>query len=110
MKEKVTASPQTVFDQSHYLKLIEARGETIRRVVNELKPALELSTALDAGCGVGFFARILHDAGLEVHAFDGRLENVKQALSRFPQISFQQGDIESSEIRKLGQFDFVLCF
>jgi hypothetical protein len=39
----VTARRQTVFDQSHYLKLIEARGETIRRMVNELKPAIELS-------------------------------------------------------------------
>src|SRR6266705_726996 len=110
MKEKVTASPQTVFDQSHYLKLIEARGETIRRVVNELKPAMELSTALDAGCGVGFFAKILQDAGLNVRGFDGRMENVEQACNRFPGIPFEQGDVENLEIRKLGEFDLVLCF
>jgi len=110
MKEKVTASPRTVFDQSHYLKMIEARGRTIRRMVNKLKPVLNLSTALDAGCGVGFFSKILQDTGLAVHAFDGRIENVEEARSRFPAISFEQGDVESPEIRKLGEFDLVLCF
>jgi len=109
MKERVTASPQTVFDQGHYLKLIEARGATIRRIVYDLKP-LHLSTALDAGCGVGFFANILREASLSVTAFDGRIENVEEARRRFPQISFEQGDIQSSEICKLGQFDLVLCF
>jgi FkbM family methyltransferase len=110
MKEKVTAFSQNVFDQGHYLKLIEARGATIHRLVHELKPLLHLATALDAGCGVGFFAKILHDADLHVSAFDGRLENVAEARRRFPQIFFQEGDVESPEIRKLGEFDLVLCF
>ncbi len=110
MKSKVTASPRTIFDQSHYLKLIKARGETIRRTVKDLKPALNLSTALDAGCGIGFFSEILRECGLEVRAFDGRIENVQEAGRRFPEISFEQGEIQSSEIRKLGEFDLVLCF
>src|SRR5438046_10190902 len=71
----VTAPRQTIFDQSHYLRLIEARGETIRRMVNELKLALNLSTAMDAGCGVGFFSETLRECGLQVRAFDGRIEN-----------------------------------
>jgi FkbM family methyltransferase len=110
VKAKVTASPRTIFDQSHYLKLIEARGETIRRVVNELKSALKLSTALDAGCGVGFFSEILRECGLEVRAFDGRQSNVDEATRRFPETPFEQGDIQSDAIRDLGQFDLVLCF
>ena len=105
----MTAFPQTIFDQSHYLRLIEARAATIRRIADELRPVLSLATALDAGCGVGFFSKILQDAGLNVHAFDGRIENVEEARSRFPQIAFEQGDVESLEIRKLGQFDLVLC-
>src|SRR5207245_5071717 len=32
--------PLTPFDQREYRELIEARGETIRRVVSKLKPAL----------------------------------------------------------------------
>jgi 2-polyprenyl-3-methyl-5-hydroxy-6-metoxy-1,4-benzoquinol methylase len=54
----------TEFDQRRYLRLINARGETIRAVVAELKAALGLATALDAGCGVGFFAQILQECGL----------------------------------------------
>ncbi len=101
---------RTQFDSNYYLDLIEARGDTIRRIVNQLKPALNLSTALDAGCGVGFFGKILQDAGLSVRAFDGRIENVEEARSRFPQISFERGNVENPDIRKLGQFDLVLCF
>ncbi len=49
----------TPFDQKEYRQLIEARGETIQRVVTRLKPALGLSNAVDAGCGVGFFSQTL---------------------------------------------------
>jgi FkbM family methyltransferase len=101
---------RTQFDSNYYLDLIEARGDTICRMVNQLKPALNLSTALDAGCGVGFFGKILQDAGLSVRAFDGRIENVEEARSRFPQVSFERGNVENPDIRKLGQFDLVLCF
>jgi FkbM family methyltransferase len=100
----------TEFDQRHYVKLIRARGETIRRVVTELKRELGLDTALDAGCGVGFFAQILRECGLEVRGFDGRAENIAEAQTRFPEIAFAEGDIESAEILKLGRFDLTLCF
>jgi 2-polyprenyl-3-methyl-5-hydroxy-6-metoxy-1,4-benzoquinol methylase len=98
------------FDQRHYLNLIRARGETIRRVMAELKPILNPETALDAGCGVGFFAQILHDQGLDAHGFDGRLENVIEARKRFPKIPFAEWDVEDPEIARLGEFDLVLCF
>ncbi len=110
MKERVSTRPQTVFDQSHYVSLMEARGETMRRLVEELKRILNLATALDAGCGVGFFAKTLHDLGLRVCGFDGRSENVEEARRRYPGIPFEQGNIENTEIRKLGEFDLVLCF
>src|SRR5712664_253148 len=100
----------TEFDQRRYLRLINARGETIRTVVAELRAALGLTTALDAGCGVGFFAQILQECGLSVGAFDGRMENVVEARKRFPEIPFEQGDIESPGILALGKFDLTLCF
>ena len=55
----------TPFDQKEYRQLIEARGETIQRVVTRLKPALGLSNAVDAGCGVGFFSRTLLECEAE---------------------------------------------
>jgi FkbM family methyltransferase len=100
----------TEFDQRHYLKLIRARAETIRRVVKELRQSLGLECVVDAGCGVGFFSRILHECGVNVCGFDGRAENVAEARRRFPAIAFEQGDIESADILKLGTFDLTLCF
>src|SRR5579864_1823252 len=100
----------TEFDQRRYLRLINARGKTIRSVIAELKAVLGLETALDAGCGVGFFAQILQECRLRVRAFDGRMENVAEARKRFPGISFGQGDIENRGILALGKFDLTLCF
>jgi FkbM family methyltransferase len=100
----------TPFDQKEYRKLIEARGETLRRAVNKLKPALGLESAVDAGCGVGFFSQLLADCGLNVCGFDGRAENVAEARRRFPQIPFEQADIQERTILQLGRFDLVLCF
>jgi len=107
---KTVTQRQSVFDQSHYVRLIQARGVTIRSVIAKLKPALGLSTSLDAGCGLGFFSQILRECGLDACAFDGRLENVEEARRRFPHIRFEQGDIQTADILRLGQFDLVLCF
>lgn len=100
----------TPFDQKEYRALITAREETLRRVVNKLKPALGLSNAVDVGCGVGFFSQTLAECGLQVCGFDARAENVSEARARFPGIPFEQADIEDRGISRLGQFDFVLCF
>jgi FkbM family methyltransferase len=100
----------TPFDQKEYRQLIEARGETIQRAVTRLKRVVELSNAVDAGCGVGFFSQTLAECGLNVCGFDGRAENVAEARRRFPHIPFEQGDIEERAILQLGRFDLVLCF
>ncbi len=110
MKEKVTASPQTIFDETLYLRHIEARGQLISRFVPEMRSALGLKTALDAGCGIGFFSSLLEECGLTVRAFDGRQNNVEEASVRHPGIPFSQGDIEDSSILGLGTYDLVLCF
>ena len=100
----------TPFDQKEYRRLIEARGETIRRAIRKLKPALKLSNAVDVGCGVGFFSQTLTECGLNVCGFDGREENVAEARRRFANIPFGEGDIEERAILQLGRCDLVLCF
>jgi FkbM family methyltransferase len=100
----------TPFDQREYRKLIEARGKTIERVVKKLKPELGLATAIDVGCGVGFFSQTLAESGCNVCGLDGREENVVEARRRFPQIPFEQADIEDERTQSLGGFDLVLCF
>jgi FkbM family methyltransferase len=100
----------TPFDQKEYRRLIEARGETIQSVVKKLKPALGLSNALDAGCGVGFFSQTLAECGLRVCGFDGRAENVAEARRRFPDLQFEQLDVQDRGVLQIGRFDLVLCF
>ena len=99
----------TPFDQRQYRKLTAARAGTIRRVVGKLKPALRLETALDAGCGVGFFSETLEECGLNACGFDARKENIAEARKRFPHLPFETADIEARSILELGRFDFVLC-
>lgn len=82
----------------------------IRKAVAQLKSPLKLSSALDAGCGLGFFSQILQTSGLIVQAFDGREENVQEGRRRFPTVKFACGDIQDPAIRQLGEFDLVLCF
>jgi tRNA (mo5U34)-methyltransferase len=101
---------RTPFDQKEYRALIEAREQTLRRIVKKLKPTLGLSNAVDAGCGVGFFSRTLAECGLNVCGFDAREENIEEACRRFPGIPFERGNIEDRAIAQLGQFDLVLCF
>ncbi len=98
------------FDQLHYQKLIRARGETIQNVLRRVKPLLDLSTAVDAGAGVGFFSQTLFDCGLHVCGFDGRTENVNEARRRFPHIPFECADVQDPAVLELGKFDLVLCF
>lgn len=100
----------TPFDRKEYRALIDARDQTLRRIVKRLKPALGLSTAVDAGCGVGFFSQTLAECGLRGCGFDARSENVEEARRRFPGIPFEQADVEAREVAQLGQFDLVLCF
>src|ERR1700732_410509 len=88
----------TEFDQRHYLKLIRARDDMIRRVVMELQPGLGIVSAVDVGCGVGFFSQTLHECGMSVCGFDGRAENIVEARRRFPAVVFEQGEIESADI------------
>lgn len=99
-----------IFDQSHYEILNAAREVPVRRVLAEVKDQLGLKTALDLGCGLGYYADFLHRTGFEVVAVDGRKENVIEARKRFPHIRFETADAQDSNLVNLGKFDFVFCF
>jgi SAM-dependent methyltransferase len=91
------------------LVLNRARAEMIRRLVGELKPALNLANALDVGCGTGSGAQAMQGCGLYVRGFDARMKNIIAARERFPRIPFGQAEVEDPDIARLGTFDLVLC-
>ena len=99
-----------VFDQSHYDALNAARGEVVARLLPDLKQKRNLKTALDLGCGLGHYAKILHEYGFDVLAVDGRAENIEEARRRFPHLKFQVADAEDPALARLGKFDLVFCF
>lgn len=98
-----------VFDMPHYVKITEARQRFLKTFLPQVIKQMGLQTALDTGCGVGYFSAFLHDLNLQTTAFDGRSENVEEARRRHPDISFYVDNIEDPSIRRLGEFDLVLC-
>jgi SAM-dependent methyltransferase len=101
---------QFVFDLEESRRLVEARGEFLRRFVAAFKDRLQLRTALDAGCGIGHFSARLQQMGLQVAAFDARAENVEEARRRHSKIDFRVADAEELLPQHFGVFDLVLCF
>jgi tRNA (mo5U34)-methyltransferase len=104
------ASKPLVFDLEESVRFVEARGEFLRRFLAAFRDRLQLRTALDAGCGVGYFSGLLQQMGFEVSAFDGRQDNVEEARRRHPGVRFFVADIDELKVEKLGTFDLVLCF
>jgi SAM-dependent methyltransferase len=101
---------QLVFDAGDAQRITSARKEPLRAILPLLRESLPLQTAIDVGCGVGYFAAFLHEMGFQVTAVDGRPDNVIEGRERYADISFHVGDAEDPEIAKLGTFDLVLCF
>jgi SAM-dependent methyltransferase len=102
--------PKPIFDLPHYERLNETREAFLREFLPAWIGRLGLNTAIDVGCGLGYFSRALQGLGLRVTACDGRRENVEEASRRYPQISFRVANVEDSALESLGKFDLVFCF
>lgn len=99
-----------VFDMPHATRFSTARMAHLSVWLPKLIESHDLTTALDAGCGVGYFSRYLADLGLKVIALDGRPNNIQEAQKRHPDIKFLVDNLEHERVRDLGSFDLVLCF
>jgi FkbM family methyltransferase len=82
----------------------------LERLLQPLKDTHALKTALDTGCGVGYFSRFLADREFQVTGVDGRAENAREASARHKDIAFLERNIEAQDFRNLGSFDLCLCF
>ena len=98
------------FDNPETQAFTAARQRFLRDFLAGIKHKMELSTAVDVGCGLGDFSRFLADQGFKVIGLDGREENVKEAVRRYGDLTFLAFDAENLPTKDLGMFDFVLCF
>jgi len=98
------------FDTDDALILNESRRDFLQGFLPELIRENNLSTALDVGCGYGFYSNCLKENALEVRAFDAREDNIQEARRRYPNIEFNVSDVEDRSCTALGSFDLVLCF
>lgn len=101
-----------VFDEEHYGGLNAAREPLVRRLLIELKPVLAAArpTAIDVGCGLGYYSNILASLGFDVVGVDARKNNVEESRRRYPKLSFEVADAEDPALSALGTFDVVFCF
>ena len=97
-----------VFDCPHAIALAEAKKVFFDKFFRKIKE-VGLTTALDAGCGLGYFSGYLTDIGFQVTAFDCRPENVSEASKRNPGVKFVIHNVEDSSINTLGLYDTVFC-
>jgi tRNA (mo5U34)-methyltransferase len=97
------------FDSDLARSFTEARQSVIRNLLGSIREPMKLDSALDVGCGVGYFSKFLADLGFRVTAIDGREENVQDGRKRYPHIEFRVGNAEELVALGLGAFDFVLC-
>jgi SAM-dependent methyltransferase len=108
-RKKVDVERQGVFDVDSAQNYNKARQEVISELLSKTQKPLNLTSALDVGCGVGYFAKFLDDLGFHVVAVDGREENVAEGKRRYPQIAFVTRNAEDPGLPEIGTFDFVLC-
>ena len=99
-----------VFDRPESTWIVQARQAFLQQLLADLKPQCDLKTALDVGCGVGYFSAFLRDLGFQVVALDARPQNIEEARARHPGIDFRVANVEDLRPEELGGYDFVLCF
>jgi FkbM family methyltransferase len=109
-QERLSVNSSFVFDQPHYNALNVAREASVRQLIESLRRDLNLGTAIDVGCGLGYFAGLLHEMGFSVVALDGRQENIIEAQRRYPGLDFRLANAENASIQSFGKFDLGFCF
>lgn len=97
------------FDKDWTRDFTAVRQSFIREFLGALRQQIELCSALDIGCGVGYFSKFLSELNLRVVAVDGREGNVAEGKARYPEITFLTRDAEDPTLREIGTFDLVLC-
>ena len=98
-----------LFDRPWTQEFTKVRQRFIGEFLGAVRKKVELASALDVGCGIGYFAEFLASLHFRVVAVDGREENVREGQKRYPKIVFLTKNVETLEASDLGTFDYVQC-
>lgn len=97
------------FDKPAARELVQARIAFLDKLLMKWRGP-QLSTGLDAGAGVGYFASHLANRHkLRVTALDIRSSNVEEARRRHREPQFLVADVEDASTLSLGVFDLVVA-
>jgi SAM-dependent methyltransferase len=102
-------SKESIFDIPVAREYTKVRQNFIAEFLGAIRGQIGIASAVDVGCGVGYFSKFLSDMELQVLALDGREENTQEGKHRFPEIKFATANIEDPAIAEVGIFDLVLC-
>jgi SAM-dependent methyltransferase len=97
------------FDSELTRNYTRVRQDFISELLDAIRGQVSLESAIDVGCGVGYFSEFLSDRGFQVVAVDGREENAKEGQRRYPGIRFLTRNAEDPALSDIGVFDLVLC-
>jgi SAM-dependent methyltransferase len=97
------------FDSELTQNYTRVRQTFISEFLDAINGQISLETAIDVGCGVGYFSRFLSERRLRVIAVDVREENANEGRRRHPEVTFLTRDIEDPTLPSIGKFDLVLC-
>jgi SAM-dependent methyltransferase len=97
------------FETTAAVEINKRRKEFLDQFLPQLMRSHGLRTALDVGCGFGYFSQYLADLGLRVQGFDVRPENVEAAGKRCVGINFRQASVEDINPGDFGLHDLVFC-
>jgi len=99
----------TIFDTKAAVLINKSREAFMRKLLPKIIKNQSIHTAIDAGSGLGYFSNMLITLGLYVSAFDGRKENIKEAIRRYPNVRFSHHNIENPNTTIIGKHDMVFC-
>src|SRR5260370_42162624 len=82
------------FDSEFTQNYTRVRQAFISEFLDAIGGAVPLNSAIDVGCGVGYFSKFLFKRGLQGMAVDGPDENAKEGRGGRPVIQFQTKGVE----------------
>ncbi len=82
----------------------------VTRSLKQMLPDLAGRKILDAGCGDGYYTKILNDWGAgEVLGVDGSPKMIELAQAKFPNLNFEIADLLQPWRSKKSTFDFIVA-